>query len=50
VAPAKAKQEMQMLGFSERRVIRSPQQTQMRGQDRDFDVIVSSPDKYTSKS
>jgi hypothetical protein len=29
--PAKAKQVAQMLGFSDRRVIGSPQQTQMRG-------------------
>lgn len=29
--PAKAKQEKQILGFSDRRVIGSPQQTQMLG-------------------
>jgi hypothetical protein len=39
--PAKAKQEMQMLGFSERRVIGSPQQTQTRGAYRDLGFINS---------
>jgi len=43
VVPAKAKQEAQMLGLSEWRVIGSPQQTQMRGPLGYLGFIASSP-------
>jgi hypothetical protein len=47
--PPNAKQERQMLGFSDRRIIRSPQQTQMRGPNVDFGFIASLRNKYISK-
>jgi hypothetical protein len=46
VLPPNAKQEKQMLGFSDRRVIRSPQQTQIRGPYMDFAFIASLRNKY----
>ena len=49
VAPPNAKQETQMLGFSERRAIRSPQQTQIRGACINFGFIASSSNKNISK-
>jgi hypothetical protein len=49
VLPPNAKQERQLLGFSDRRVIGSPQQTQMRGPFSDLAFIGSSPKKYMSK-
>jgi hypothetical protein len=39
--PAKAKQEVQIFGFSEQRVIRSPQQMHTRKRVCDFSFIIS---------
>jgi hypothetical protein len=47
--PAKAKQEAQMLGFSDRRVIGSPQQTQIRDRVGYLGFIASSSNNYISK-
>jgi hypothetical protein len=49
VPPPNAKQERQLLGFSDWRVIGSPQQTQMRRPFSDLAFIGSSPKKYMSK-
>jgi hypothetical protein len=48
--PVKTKQEKQILGFSDRRAIGSPQQTQMRGPPGYLGFIASSPDYTLLKS
>jgi hypothetical protein len=46
VPPPNVKQERQTLGFSDRRVIRSPQQTQMLGRLTAFGFVASLRNKY----